>query len=75
MGALPSVVPFACTDVPQTAFVAAAVLCSLASFFVGAFITTATKGNPWTTGGLNAARALVGGGIAWAITEGYKLGS
>jgi VIT1/CCC1 family predicted Fe2+/Mn2+ transporter len=73
MGACPSVIPFACTDNPQSAFIAAAVLCTIASFLVGAFICTVTKQNPWFNGALNSARAIVGGAIAWGITEGYKL--
>jgi hypothetical protein len=48
-------------------------LCVIASFAVGAFICTVTKGNPFITGSWNSARAIVGGAIAWAITEGYRL--
>jgi VIT1/CCC1 family predicted Fe2+/Mn2+ transporter len=73
MGACPSVIPFACTDNPLAAFIAAAVLCTVASFLVGAFICTVTKQNPWATGALNSVRAIVGGALAWGITEGYKL--
>ena len=73
MGACPSVIPFACTEDRNAAFIAAAVLCVIASFAVGAFICTVTKGNPLITGSWNSARAIVGGAIAWAITEGYRL--
>ena len=72
MGACPSVIPFACTENRNAAFIAAAVLCAIASFAIGAFICTVTKGNPWITGGWNAARAFLGAAISWAITEGYK---
>jgi VIT1/CCC1 family predicted Fe2+/Mn2+ transporter len=72
MGSLPSVVPFACTTDPQTGVIAAAVLCCLACFAVGAIKTITTKGNPWISGFENLCFAGAGAGLSYGIGALYE---
>jgi vacuolar iron transporter family protein len=72
LGSLPSVVPFACTTDPQTGVIAAAVLCALACFAVGAIKTITTKGNLWTSGFENLFFACAGAGLSYGIGAAYE---
>lgn len=72
MGSLPSVVPFACTSDPRAGVIAAAILCAIACFAVGAIKTIATKGNLWTSGCENLLFASAGAGLSYGIGALYE---
>jgi len=50
LGAIPAVVPFACTNVRNDAVIAASVCCCAMLFVVGAAKTKVTRSNPWIGG-------------------------
>ena len=66
-GAMPSVIPFALTDNPQTGLVIAGVLAAVGLFAVGAAKSLVTKTNPIKAGLENLSIAGVGGGAAYWI--------
>lgn len=72
IGSLPSVVPFACTSDPRAGVIAAAVLCCIACFAVGAIKTITTKGNLWTSGIENLFFAGAGAGLSYGIGALYE---
>ncbi len=67
LGALPSVLPFAIVDDPDTGLIIAAIGSGIALFAVGALKTLATRGNPVRSGLENLAIAVAGGVVAYAI--------
>ena len=72
VGSLPSVIPFACTSDPRAGVIAAAVLCCIACFAVGAIKTITTKGNLWTSGIENVFFAGAGAGLSYGIGALYE---
>ena len=66
-GALPSIIPFACTSNVETATIVAAVLCMLSCFALGAAKTTVTKGKWLKSGMENMLMAAVGAGISYGV--------
>lgn len=66
-GAMPSVLPFAFTDSPQTGLIIAGVLTTIGLFIVGATKSIVTKTNPVVAGFENLAIAGVGGVLAYWI--------
>lgn len=66
-GSLPSVLPFAFVDTPQTGFLIAAVLTAIGLFAVGAIKSAVTKTNAVMAGFENLVIAGIGGVIAYGI--------
>jgi len=66
-GALPSVIPFACTNDTSAGFFAAGSFTILGLFLVGALKTWATRGSWYTSAAENLLIAAGGGGIAYAV--------
>lgn len=66
-GALPSVVPFACTSNLNIAVWVAGGLCAFALFLVGAIKTISTKASIWYSGGENVLLGVIGAAASYAV--------
>ena len=71
LGALPSVIPFAIAENPNTGLFAAAIGAVLGLLIVGAIKTWATRGKPLRAAIENLAIAGVGGALAYWVGVGF----
>lgn len=71
LGALPSVIPFACVDSTTMGLIVSGVACGVGLFVVGAVKTWATRGNMWLAAMENLIITAAGGGIAYGIGVGF----
>ncbi|KAL7548100.1 hypothetical protein ACHAWF_011390 [Thalassiosira exigua] len=72
MGALPSIIPFACIEDPVTGLIVAGLACAVGLLFVGAVKTWATRGSMWFASLENLMITAVGGAIAYGIGVGFQ---
>lgn len=71
-GAMPSVIPYACTTNVNDAFYASIACCVVALFFIGAIKTRSTKG-PWLYDGCeNLFLGAIGGAVTYALGVAYN---
>lgn len=72
VGAVPSVLPFCCTENVTAATIAAGVLCAVACFIAGSVKTLSTAGNPVYDGLENVLIGCAGAGVSFGIGALYE---